>query len=68
MTLLTLYYDISNLQGFRKDLAKIEQLRIIVPLEIANIELRDEKIKVTMSFPVEYKDLVLESFGKGDSE
>ena len=47
MTLLTLFYDISALQRFREDLGKIEQLRLIVPsLQVANIELVQEKIKV----------------------
>lgn len=66
--ILTLFRDIADLKGFREDLAKVEQLKIIVPLEIANIEVVREKIKVTLSFPREYRNLVLEAFGKGDAQ
>lgn len=66
--ILTLFRDVSDLKGFREDLVKVEQLKIIVPLEIANIELRDGKIKVTLSYPAKYGTIVLETFGKGDSQ
>jgi len=64
MTLLTLYYDVSALQKFREDLGKIEQLKLIVPgLQIANIELVQEKIKVVLSFNEKYREIVINTFG-----
>lgn len=68
MTLLTLFYDISALQRFREDLGKIEQLRLIVPsLQVANIELVQEKIKVVLSFNEKYREIVFQTFGVDES-
>jgi len=67
MTLLTLYYDVSALQKFREDLGKIEQLKLIVPgLQIANIELVQQKIKLTLSFDKKYREVVFQVFGRGE--
>ncbi|WP_206204106.1 hypothetical protein, partial [Thermococcus sp. ES12] len=61
---LTLYYDVANLQQFRSGLVKIEQLRLIVPnLQVANIELIESKIKVTLCFDKKYRDFVVTTFG-----
>lgn len=64
MPLLIEFFDISNLKAFREALEKVEKLRQVIEVKVANIELEDSKIKLVLSFKEEDKDLIFSAFPK----
>ncbi len=62
--LLIEYFDVSNLKAFREALEKVEELRQVIEVKVANIELEDGKIKFVLSFKEEDKELVISAFPK----
>lgn len=62
MPLLLAYFDLSNLQGFRDALEKVEEIRVLIPVEVANIEVEGEKIKLVLHVPASSLTLVKRAF------
>jgi len=62
MPLLLAYFDLSNLQGFREALEKVEEIRVLIPLQVANIALEGEKIKLVLHVPTSSLNLVRRAF------
>jgi len=65
MPLVISYFDLEDLKGFREALEKVEELRVAVPVEVANIELEDGKIKMVLHVPADSIKLVRETFPEG---
>ena len=62
MPLVISYFDLEDLKGFREALEKVEELRVAVPVEVANIELEGEKIKLVLHVPADSLKLVRSTF------
>lgn len=65
MPLLIAWFELSQLKAFRQALEKVEELRLAVPVEVANIELEDEKIKLVLRVPADSLKLVRSAFPEG---
>lgn len=64
MPLLISYFDLEDLKGFSEALEKVEELRQVIEVNVANVELEDSKIKLVLSFKEEDRDLVFSAFPK----
>ncbi|WP_054839921.1 hypothetical protein [Thermococcus sp. JCM 11816] len=53
MTRAVLYFDVSQLSEFSKALQRIEELRIIVPVEVEKITTIEDDIAVILNVPPE---------------
>ena len=62
--LLIEYFDVSNLKAFSEALEKVEELRQVIEVKVANIELEDSKIKLVLNFREEDKEIVFSAFPK----
>ncbi|CAI1492038.1 conserved protein of unknown function [Thermococcus nautili] len=65
MPLLISYFDVSNLKAFREALEKVEELRLAVPVEVVNIEMEGEKVKLVVRVPADSLRLVRSAFPEG---
>jgi len=65
MPLVISYFDLEDLKGFREALEKVEELRVAVPVEVANIEVEGGKIKMVLHVPADSIKLVRETFPEG---
>ncbi len=62
MPLLITWFELERLKDFSQALKKVEELRILIPVQVANIEMEDEKIKLVLSVPADSLKLARESF------
>jgi len=62
MPLLITYFELERLKEFSQALEKVDELRTLVPVQVANIELEGEKIKLVLSVPANSLKLARESF------
>ncbi|GAB6102385.1 hypothetical protein JCM16138_16080 [Thermococcus atlanticus] len=62
MPLLITYFKLSRLKEFSQALEKVDELRVLIPVEVANIELEDEKIKLVLHIPASSLTLVKRAF------
>ncbi|BAD85555.1 hypothetical protein TK1366 [Thermococcus kodakarensis KOD1] len=58
MTRAVLYFDVSQLSEFSKALQRIEELRIIVPVEVEKITTIEDDIAVILNVPEDSIELV----------
>ncbi|NJE01850.1 hypothetical protein [Thermococcus sp. JdF3] len=62
MPLLITYFELERLKEFSQALEKVDELRTLVPVQVANIELEEEKIKLVLHVPADALRLTRESF------
>ncbi|WP_148882745.1 hypothetical protein [Thermococcus aciditolerans] len=62
MPLLITYFELERLKEFSQALEKVDELRTLVPVQVANIELEEEKIKLVLHVPASALKLTRESF------
>lgn len=62
MPLLITYFELERLKDFSQALEKVDELRTLVPIQVANIELEEEKIKLVLHVPADALRLTRESF------
>ena len=62
MPLLITWFELERLKDFSQALKKVEELRILIPVQVSNIEMEDEKIKLVLSVPADSLKLARESF------
>ncbi|KUH34240.1 hypothetical protein APY94_02910 [Thermococcus celericrescens] len=62
MPLLITYFELERLKDFSQALEKVDELRTLVPVQVANIELEEEKIKLVLHVPADSLKLTRESF------
>ena len=62
MPLLITYFELERLKEFSQALEKVDELRILIPVQVSNIEIEDEKIKLVLSVPANSLKLARESF------
>ena len=62
MPLLLQWFDLERLKEFSHALEKVEELRVLIPVKVANIEMEGDKIKLVLSIPADSLRLVRESF------
>ncbi|WP_297091984.1 hypothetical protein [Thermococcus sp.] len=65
MPLLITYFELERLKEFSQALEKVDELRTLIPVQVANIELEGEKIKLVLYVPADALRLVRESFPEG---
>ncbi|AIU70189.1 hypothetical protein TEU_07505 [Thermococcus eurythermalis] len=65
MPLLIAWFELSQLKAFRQALEKVEELRLAVPVEVANIEMEGEKVKLVVRVPADSLKLVRSAFPEG---
>ncbi|AJC72788.1 hypothetical protein X802_08390 [Thermococcus guaymasensis DSM 11113] len=65
MPLLIAWFELSQLKDFRQALEKVEELRVLIPVQVANIEMEDEKIKLVLHVPADSLKLVRSAFPEG---
>ncbi|WP_456395043.1 hypothetical protein [Thermococcus sp.] len=65
MAFLIQYFDLEDLKGFSEALEKVEELRQVIEVQVANIELEDEKIKLVLHVPADSLRLLRDSFPAG---
>ena len=62
MPLLINYFELERLKDFSQALEKVDELRTLVPVEVANIELEEGAIKLVLHVPADSLKLVRKSF------
>ncbi|NJE04199.1 hypothetical protein [Thermococcus sp. MV11] len=62
MPLLITWFELERLKEFSQALEKVDELRTLVPIQVANIELEEEKIKLVLHVPADALRLTRESF------
>jgi len=62
MPLLITYFELSRLKEFSQALEKVEEIRFLIPVEVANIALEGEKIKLVLHVPASSLTLVKRAF------
>ena len=62
MPLLITWFELERLKDFSQALEKVEELRVLIPVQVSNIEMEDEKIKLVLSVPADSLELARESF------
>ena len=62
MPLLIAWFEPTQLKDFRQALEKVEELRKLIPVQVANIEMEDGKIKLVLHVPADALRLTRESF------
>ncbi|WP_297522841.1 hypothetical protein [Thermococcus sp.] len=62
MPLLITYFEPTRLKEFSQALEKVEELRVLIPVQVSNIEMEDEKIKLVLNVPADSLKLARESF------
>ena len=62
MPLLITWFELEKLKDFSQALEKVEELRVLIPVQVSNIEMEDEKIKLVLHVPAHSLKLARESF------
>ena len=62
MPLLISYFKLEKLKDLSLALEKVEELRTLIPVEVANIQLEDKTIKLVLHVPASSLALVRRAF------
>ncbi|WP_297438027.1 hypothetical protein [Thermococcus sp.] len=65
MPLLISYFKLEKLKDLSLALEKVEELRTLIPVEVANIQLEDKTIKLVLHVPASSLALVRRAFPEG---